>query len=52
VMGMFVKFNGPAGYAQGFSVFLVLSLLAIGFIILLKRRAPVSETSKPSLGNK
>jgi NNP family nitrate/nitrite transporter-like MFS transporter len=52
VMGMFVKFNGPAGYAQGFSVFLVLSLLAIGFIILLKRQAPVSETTKPSLSNK
>ncbi len=49
VMGMFVKFNGPAGFAQGFSVFLVLSLLAIGFIVLLTRQAPVSETTKPSL---
>ena len=47
VMGMFVKFNGPAGYAQGFSVFLVLSLLAIGFIVLLTRQAPVGETTIP-----
>ena len=52
VMGMFVKFNGPAGYAQGFSVFLVLSLLAIGFIVLLTRQAPVSEATKPSLSKK
>jgi NNP family nitrate/nitrite transporter-like MFS transporter len=52
VLGMFVKVNGPAGYAQGFSVFLVLSLLAIGFIVLLTRQIPVSETTKPSLSNK
>ncbi|WP_372682943.1 nitrate/nitrite transporter [Desulfosarcina sp.] len=52
VMGMFVKFNGPAGYAQGFSVFLVLSLLAIGFIVLLTRQAPVGEATKPSLSKK
>lgn len=52
VMGMFVKFNGPAGYARGFSVFLVLSLLAIGFIVLLTRQAPVSEATKPSLSKK
>jgi len=52
VMGMFVKFNGPAGYAQGFSVFLVLSLLAIGFIVLLTRQAPVDEATKPSLSKK
>jgi len=52
VMGMFVKFNGPAGYAQGFSVFLVLSLLAIGFIVLLTRQAPVGEATEPSLSKK
>jgi NNP family nitrate/nitrite transporter-like MFS transporter len=44
VMGMFVKFKGLAGYAQGFIVFLVLSLLAIGFIVLLTRQSPESET--------
>lgn len=45
VMGMFVKFNGPAGYAQGFSVFLVLSLLAFGFIVLLAPQTPLSEAT-------
>jgi NNP family nitrate/nitrite transporter-like MFS transporter len=40
VMGMFVKFNGQAGYAQGFSVFLAMSLVAVGLIFLLIRHAP------------
>jgi len=40
VMGIFVKFNGQAGYAQGFSIFLAMSLLAIGFIVVLNRQAP------------
>ena len=40
VMGTFVKFSGPAGYALGFSVFLAMSLVAIGFIALLTRQAP------------
>lgn len=52
VMGMFVKFNGPAGYAKGFSVFLALSLLAIGMIVLLNRQAPVDEEATTSISNK
>lgn len=52
VMGVFVTLNGSAGYAQGFSVFLGLSLLAIGFIVLLTRQAPASKTTKPSLNTK
>jgi MFS transporter, NNP family, nitrate/nitrite transporter len=43
VMGIFVKFSGPAGYAQGFSVFLVLSLLAVGLVALLNRKTPMVE---------
>jgi NNP family nitrate/nitrite transporter-like MFS transporter len=48
LMGMFVKFNGSAGYAQGFSVFLVMTLLAIGLIVLLTRQAPVAEETTVS----
>jgi NNP family nitrate/nitrite transporter-like MFS transporter len=43
VMGMFVKYRGAAGYAQGFSVFLILALLAVGFVALLNRRTPSIE---------
>lgn len=43
VMGTFVKYGGPAGYARGFSVFLALSLLAVGFVALLNRRVPLNE---------
>lgn len=43
VMSIFVKYSGPAGYAQGFSVFLALALLAIGFVVLLNRRTPSIE---------
>ena len=39
VMGIFVKYSGPAGYTQGFSVFLVLSFLAVGFVALLNRQS-------------
>ena len=38
-MGLFVKFGGPAGYPGGFSVFVILSLLAMAFVTLLNRRA-------------
>jgi nitrate/nitrite transporter NarK len=43
VMGIFVKYSGPAGYAQGFNVFLVLALLAVGLVALLNRRTPSIE---------
>jgi NNP family nitrate/nitrite transporter-like MFS transporter len=49
VMGTFVKFSGPTGYALGFSVFLAMSLLAIGFIALLSRQAP---KTKHTISNK
>ena len=42
LMGLFVKFNGSAGYAQGFGVFIGLSLLSIVLIAVLNRQAPVS----------
>jgi NNP family nitrate/nitrite transporter-like MFS transporter len=53
VMGTFVKYQGSAGYARGFSVFLALSLLAIGFVALLYRKAPVIEkTVRKNFNNK
>ena len=42
LMGLFVKFNGSAGYAQGFGVFIGLSLLSIVLIAVLNRQAPVN----------
>jgi nitrate/nitrite transporter NarK len=42
LMGLFVKFNGSAGYAQGFGVFIGLSVLSIVLIAVLNRQAPVS----------
>jgi hypothetical protein len=40
-MGLFVKINGAAGYAQGFGVFIGLSILAVILIVVLNRQAPV-----------
>ncbi|BBO73211.1 putative nitrate transporter NarT [Desulfosarcina widdelii] len=49
VMGIFVKYSGPAGYAQGFSVFLGLALLAVGFVTILNLQTPISEkTANPA----
>ncbi|MEN8690805.1 MAG: MFS transporter [Desulfobacterales bacterium] len=42
LMGLFVKINGVAGYAQGFGVFIGLSLLSIVLIVVLNRQSPVS----------
>jgi NNP family nitrate/nitrite transporter-like MFS transporter len=42
LMGLFVKINGAAGYAQGFGVFIGLSLLSVVLIAVLNRQAPVS----------
>jgi NNP family nitrate/nitrite transporter-like MFS transporter len=42
LMGLFVRINGAAGYAQGFGVFIGLSLLSIVLIAVLNRQAPVS----------
>jgi len=39
IMGLFVKINGAAGYSQGFSVFLGLTILALILFRLLKRYA-------------
>ncbi len=41
LMGLFVKINGAAGYAQGFGVFIGLSVLSIVLIAILNRQAPV-----------
>lgn len=43
VMGMFVKYGGSAGYARGFGVFLVLSLVAVALVAVLNRQAPAAE---------
>jgi nitrate/nitrite transporter NarK len=43
MMGAFVRFSGPAGYARGFSVFLALAALAaIGLIAVLNRQVLVN----------
>ncbi|MFZ0610687.1 MAG: MFS transporter [Desulfobacterales bacterium] len=46
-MGLFVKFNGSAGYAQGFGVFLALSLVAVVLITVLNRQAPAGVAAAP-----
>jgi NNP family nitrate/nitrite transporter-like MFS transporter len=40
LMALFVKFSGPAGYAQGFTVFLVPALLSLILFAVLYRYAP------------
>jgi NNP family nitrate/nitrite transporter-like MFS transporter len=52
VMGLFVKYSGVAGYAQGFSVFLILSLLSVGFVALLNRQSPANEKTVRQFANK
>ena len=42
-MGLFVKVNGTAGYAQGFIVFFILSILSLVLFGVLHRYAPVRE---------
>ncbi|MCF7805158.1 MAG: MFS transporter [Candidatus Marinimicrobia bacterium] len=37
VMGWFVEVQGDAGYANGFLVFVVLSIISLGLVFLLKR---------------
>ncbi len=48
VMGLFVKLNGDGGYASGFSVFLVLSVVALILFAILNRYAPAA--SEDTLG--
>jgi NNP family nitrate/nitrite transporter-like MFS transporter len=40
LMALFIKFRGPAGYAQGFMVFLILSILSLILFAVLYRNAP------------
>jgi nitrate/nitrite transporter NarK len=40
LMALFVKLNGPAGYSQGFFIFLVPALLSLVLFAVLKRYAP------------
>ena len=49
LMGLFVKFNGSAGYAQGFGVFIGLSVLSIVLIAVLNRQSP--ESVKDAIRN-
>jgi NNP family nitrate/nitrite transporter-like MFS transporter len=47
LMGLFVKINGQPGYAQGFSVFLVMSLLALVlFAVLYRWRSKGAEKTE------
>jgi NNP family nitrate/nitrite transporter-like MFS transporter len=39
LMGLFVKFSGQVGYAQGFNVFLALAVVALGLFVILNRYA-------------
>jgi NNP family nitrate/nitrite transporter-like MFS transporter len=41
LMGLFVKMNGQAGYAKGFSVFVVMAVVALILFSALNRYAPV-----------
>jgi NNP family nitrate/nitrite transporter-like MFS transporter len=43
VMGKFVEVEGRAGYAHGFSVFILLALLAFFCAYMLNRAATASE---------
>ncbi len=47
VMGLFVKVSGTAGYSQGFSIFLALSLLSLALFTVLNRYAlkPAAEAA-------
>lgn len=40
LMGTFVKISGQSGYAQGFSVFVVMAVLALILFVVLNRYAP------------
>jgi NNP family nitrate/nitrite transporter-like MFS transporter len=40
LMGLFVKINGRSGYAQGFSVFVVMAVIASILFVVLNRYAP------------
>ncbi len=40
LMGLFVKINGQSGYAQGFSVFVVMAAIALILFVVLNRYAP------------
>ena len=48
VMGLFVKLYGNGGYASGFSVFLVLSVVALILFAVLNRYAPVHSEDMPN----
>ena len=43
LMGLFVKFNGLAGYAQGFYLFLGMAVLAVVLIVILNLRVPSND---------
>jgi NNP family nitrate/nitrite transporter-like MFS transporter len=49
IMGLFVKINGQPGYAQGFSVFVVMAVLALILFAVLNRYAPVEAAKTVSV---
>jgi NNP family nitrate/nitrite transporter-like MFS transporter len=40
LMGLFVKINGQPGYAQGFSLFVIMAVMALILFAVLNRYAP------------
>jgi hypothetical protein len=46
-MGLFVKLYGGGGYASGFSVFLILAVVALILFAVLNRYAPVESEGIP-----
>jgi NNP family nitrate/nitrite transporter-like MFS transporter len=47
LMATFVEMWGPRGYSLGFGLFIILSLFALGMVLLLKRFAVPSSTAAP-----
>jgi NNP family nitrate/nitrite transporter-like MFS transporter len=48
VMGLFVKLYGTGGYASGFSVFLILAVVALILFAVLNRYATVKSEDIPN----
>ena len=48
LMGLFVKLFGDAGYARGFTVFVVLAILSLAVFFVLNRYAPSQDIAAAS----
>ncbi len=45
LMGLFVRFQGTAGYASGFSIFIVLAIISLMLAYILRRTYTVVPKS-------